>query len=177
MSKYFTDVSDLAELKKTFKKLAMENHPDLGGDTKTMQEIIQEYDSMFKKLSNNEKYKKYHETDPNKYRKTKHSTFTIDDLQDDGYRVMIMRIIGLDGLKIELCGRWVWVSGEKTKQHKDILKSAGFFWSKEKMMWYWRPLNEKNIFYSGQCSMDEIRSRYGSEEFVKQQMPKLTAAQ
>ena len=34
------------EIKKAYKKLAMKNHPDRGGDTKTFQEISQAYDTL-----------------------------------------------------------------------------------------------------------------------------------
>ena len=39
-------------------------------------------------------------------------------------------IMGL-GLKIEICGTWIWVSGD-TKAHKEKLKSAKYLWSGKK---------------------------------------------
>ena len=33
-------------------------------------------------------------------------------------------MVGLDGLDIEVCGAWVWVSGE-TYKHKAVFKEAG----------------------------------------------------
>ena len=44
---YFEKCQDLNELKSTYKKLAMENHPDMGGDVRAMQEINAEHDRMF----------------------------------------------------------------------------------------------------------------------------------
>ena len=35
---YFIDVTTIEELKKTFKKLAMKNHPDMCGSTEVMQD-------------------------------------------------------------------------------------------------------------------------------------------
>jgi len=72
-------------------------------------------------------------------------------------------IISCLGLKIEICGAWIWVSGE-TKTNKEILKQAGYFWSKPKEMWYFRPQTQKKRFYRGKSSISEIRSKYGSEE-------------
>lgn len=72
-------------------------------------------------------------------------------------------IIGCVGLTIEICGAWIWVSGE-TKNNKDILKSSGFMWSNQKEMWYFRPQSQKKRFYRGQSSIDEIRVKYGSEK-------------
>lgn len=42
------------------------------------------------------------------------------------------------GLKIEVCGSWVWVGGD-TKPHKETLKAAGFMWAVKKRLWYFRP--------------------------------------
>lgn len=45
--KYFTNCRTLDELKKEYRRLAMLNHPDHGGDTATMQAINSEYDAVF----------------------------------------------------------------------------------------------------------------------------------
>ena len=72
-------------------------------------------------------------------------------------------IINLMGLTIEICGAWIWVSGE-TKPHKETLKNAGYIWSQQKVMWYFRPQSSKTRFYRGKLSLDEIRFKYGSEK-------------
>lgn len=72
-------------------------------------------------------------------------------------------IISCLGLKIEICGAWIWVSGD-TRTNKETLKNAGSFWSKQKVMWYFRPETLKRRFYRGNSSIAEIRSKYGSEE-------------
>jgi hypothetical protein len=45
--KYFTSKT-LDELKAEYRRLAKENHPDLGGDTETMKEINAEFDLLFR---------------------------------------------------------------------------------------------------------------------------------
>lgn len=63
--KYFTEVHTLDELKKEFRRLAMLNHPDVGGDTATMQEINAEYDRLFPAMKltyNREAEQPTHET-------------------------------------------------------------------------------------------------------------------
>ena len=42
--KFFTGVKTYDELRKRYKKLAFENHPDRGGNTETMKAINNEYD-------------------------------------------------------------------------------------------------------------------------------------
>lgn len=48
--KYFSGISNLDDLKREYKRLALENHPDRGGDTAVMQEINAEYDAAFSRL-------------------------------------------------------------------------------------------------------------------------------
>ena len=48
--KYFAGINDLNALKAEYKRLALENHPDRGGDTAVMQEINAEYDAAFSRL-------------------------------------------------------------------------------------------------------------------------------
>lgn len=63
--KYFNEVHTLDELKKEFRRLAMLHHPDVGGDTATMQEINAEYDRLFPALKlayNREAEQPTHET-------------------------------------------------------------------------------------------------------------------
>ena len=44
---YFKNVQSYDDLKSQFRKLALEHHPDAGGDTKVMQAINGEYDQLF----------------------------------------------------------------------------------------------------------------------------------
>jgi len=48
--KHFNKAKNLDQLKAIYRVLAMENHPDKGGDTETMQEINSEFDQMFEIL-------------------------------------------------------------------------------------------------------------------------------
>ncbi len=72
------------------------------------------------------------------------------------------------GLTIEVCGCWVWVTGN-TKAHKEELKAAGFLWSAKKLSWYFRPANKKGRFKAASWSMEEIRTKFGSEIINKGQ--------
>lgn len=69
-------------------------------------------------------------------------------------------IFGLSGLVIEVCGSWVWVTGN-TREHKDAFKESGFKWASKKKAWYFRP-EEYRSRSKGNKSLDEIREKYGS---------------
>ena len=45
---HFGRVTSFADLKKQYRTLAVEHHPDKGGDTETMQEINAEFDKLYK---------------------------------------------------------------------------------------------------------------------------------
>ena len=86
---------------------------------------------------------------------------------------IINQIIFFDGIKIELCGSWIWVSGN-TKEYKEQFKALGFYWASKKKMWYWR--NQEDATRSrGGFTMDEIREKYGSETYETKQRAKITA--
>ena len=78
-------------------------------------------------------------------------------------------IVTLTDINIEICGSWVWVSGN-TKPSKEIFKKSGFLWSNKKEMWYFRPESEKKRFFRGSSSIEEIRTKYGSEK-IRTQRP------
>ncbi len=72
------------------------------------------------------------------------------------------KIVMLEGIEIEVCGLWVWVSG-KTGLYRDEFKAAGYRWASKKARWYFAgaPAGGYRIF-----DMGEIRERYGSREVV-----------
>lgn len=87
------------------------------------------------------------------------STRPITDEHLEAMKVAISKISNL-GLTIEVCGSWVWVSGD-TKPHKEALKESGFKWAPKKEMWHFRPSDHKS-FNRGNWSMGKIREEHGS---------------
>lgn len=77
------------------------------------------------------------------------------------------------GLTIEICGSWIWVSGD-TRPHKDMLKDAGYKWAPVKKMWHFRPSDSKS-WSRGKFSMDQIRAKHGSTEVKSKSYARLGA--
>lgn len=145
--KWFTGCGSLDEVKTTYKKLAKQYHPDLGGDTLTMQEINKEYAFASAKAIQGE-------------------NLSAEDtekqiLDSEAYREALEKIIHLQGIRIELVGFWIWVTGE-TKTHRQTLKDAGYFFASKKLAWYFRT-GEYKVSKCGKKSLEEIRAKYGSE--------------
>ena len=49
--KYFNNVKNLQELKKQYRSLAMELHPDRGGDEEQFKALVNEYEELLKILA------------------------------------------------------------------------------------------------------------------------------
>lgn len=148
--KYFINIKTLDELKAAYRRLAMQYHPDRGGDTETMKAINNEHDELFEQLKrqHNAKADENHQT-----------TETPEEFRD-----IIEQLLKLDGLTVELCGSWLWIGGN-TREHKDALKAAGCRWSNNKKLWYWRHAEDGARWSRGRRSMGEIRTKYGSQVF------------
>ena len=73
---------------------------------------------------------------------------------------ILNQIINLEGISIEICGSWIWVSGD-TKQHKELLKKLSFKWASKKKQWYFS--NGVRSKGRGKFSMDDIREYHGSQ--------------
>ena len=122
--KYFENINTLDELKKAYRRLAMQHHPDCGGSTEAMQEINNEHDALFEILKRQHNAQAQADTTG----KTKATTETAEE-----FRQILDILLRLDGLEIELCGSWLWIGGN-TKANKDKLKAAGCKWSKNKVV-------------------------------------------
>jgi curved DNA-binding protein CbpA len=168
MVKWFKDCITNEDVKKTYRKLIFEYHPDQarynGIDVemaeRVMKEINAEYEIAAERCRNIHRNK-----DGETYQKE-----TVDNFAE--FRDILNRIIYFEGVTIELCGTWLWVSGN-TKDYKDILKELNFRWSANKTAWYYHndPYKRRNKQYS----FDEIRGMWGSEEVETKKAEKVTA--
>ena len=153
--KYFNNCKTAEDVKQLYKKLARDLHPDCnpGRDTtKEFQEMQAEFDKAWNQLKNKH-------TD--KYGKTYEKEST-EDIQL--YKDIIERLLHCPGLVIELCGSWLWITGN-TKEHRETLKELHFCWSKQKSAWYFHaePYRKHS---KNSVDMWRIREMYGSQQFA-----------
>ena len=150
MYTYFNPVPQtLEELKKMYHKLATIHHPDVGGSKEDMQKVNNEYESLFAVLKNihkNVKGETY-----NKETSEVYSDFiTIIDI-----------LLKVPNIVIEICGKWLWITGD-TKPHAKIFRSIGCQWASKKQAWYYhRP--EDAAHSNGNYTLMEIRQIFGSK--------------
>lgn len=151
--KFFNHCKTLEEVKATYKQLAMENHPDRGGDTATMQAINAEYAYASARI-------------------LKGANLSQEETEQEirfseEYRKVIEQIAHLPLITIELVGLWIWVTGNTYELRKE-LKAAGLMFAPKKHAWYYRSEDLKE-FRGGRKTLDEIRGKYGSEVISKDQ--------
>lgn len=134
---------NLTQIKEIYRALAAIHHPDKGGDTNKMQLINSAYDDLKEHFKTSE-------------------TLSINDTLDTPFDFAVFdKLKGMVGLVIEICGYWIWLSGN-TIQHKESLKELGFKYSKTKKMWYWGP-SLKNSKVRGSKTIKKIRKLFGSK--------------
>lgn len=152
--KWFKDILTLDELRKKYKQLVIKFHPDNSGSDAAIKEINSEYDILFKKLKNSFEHSESYQQSNDRQKQS------YDSVKDLKIREMIIKLSRLQGLVIELCGVWLWVSGD-TKRYKDELKSLGLHYASQKKCWY---IHFDDFVKYGKkpSSMSHIRSKYGS---------------
>lgn len=148
--KYFASCKTLDDLKKVYRQLAMKHHPDRGGDEETMKAINNEYEKAFELLKHQQ-----NTAAEDKYKTTEDASEFIS---------IINALLKLDGLQIDLCGRWLWIGGN-TRAHKEELKAAGCRWSSQKKLWSWHHAEDGSRYYKGKRTMSEIYQKYGRMSF------------
>jgi len=151
---YFKDCQSLEDAKKHYWKLCKQYHPDVGGDTETMQEINRQF----------------REFQPNKTNFGKDFTGTFDFSGSQEFISIVQNLVSIaDFVTVEIIGDWIWVSGN-TYPYKDQIKNAvsevesyKAKFSKKKAAWYISPIDYKKKSRK-QYNLDEIRSMFGSEQ-------------
>lgn len=162
MNTYFKPIPQTSEeLKKLYRTLAMEHHPDRGGNDEVMKAINNEFDELYKKL------KDIHTTATGEtYTAKKESTETAQ-----AWRETLGAIIHLEGVIIEIVGSFIWLTGN-TYIHKDIIKSQGFKFSSKKVAWYKAPENYKKSS-NKQFTLDELKNLFGSQTVNTEQQARI----
>ena len=152
---YFTNCKTAEELKKAYRTWAKKLHPDLGGNAEEFKQMQNEYEKMWERLKN-------------VHQNAQGETYTKEtDETPQAFIHIINVLITLVGVEVEICGKWIWVSGN-TKAHKETLKQLKFKWAHKKQAWYYHaePYKKKS---RRELTLDEIRDMFGSQKYDKHQ--------
>ncbi len=153
--KWFKNPSTMEELRKQYRKLMKENHPDVGGTEEAAKEINAEYDRLFAVLSRQE-------TQERPQGKQEYTNTTEDKAAEDkAIRDVLDALVNVNAT-VEIVGCWVWVS-EGSYPYRELLKSLGFKYAPKKKAWCWH-YGEYHRHHKREVSLDEIREKYGSQK-------------
>ncbi len=136
-------------LKKAYRKACLKHHPDKGGNLEIMKLVNAAYDFLKKCES---------WWTGEQARKAKRTTPLTETMQN-----LIDKIKGFQGIKIEIVGSWLWVSGN-TKAVKEQLKEFGFKFSFNKKSWYYHEDKTYRKHSKKKFSMNDIRNLHGSTD-------------
>ena len=151
MNTYFAGIETVEELRKRYRELLKQHHPDNGGNEEIMKEINTEYDRLFAILSKESK-------------SDGESTTYDDEAEDKAFREVLNQIIGYS-MEIELIGSWIWCFN--CYAYKDRLKELGFRYAPKKRAWTWH-FGEFSRYHKGEIPIDDIRAKYGSQKVTRQ---------
>lgn len=155
-TKFFKGCGNVEELKARFKELCKRFHPDLdGGCVETMKTVNAEYNDLLK----------------NGWFTFDDHTGTVEDAEI--YAEIIQKLSGLPEITIEVCGTWIWITGN-TYPVKDQIKEAGCFFASKKKAWYWRPATER-CYNRKPLELNQIRVAHGSKVIKSNQTKRIGA--
>lgn len=168
MMKYFSNCKSIEDIKKLYKQLCKQYHPDLNKDdtTEIMKQINAEYETAFNRFKN------IHESADDNTKTYTSSKETSETAAE--FMVIINKLIVLDGIQIDLIHRWIWLSGN-TYPYKETIKALGFKWCSNKKMWAYHKAEDATHSRS-KMTIDDIKNKYGCETFKGVSAPRLVTA-
>ena len=152
--RYFEHCKTAEELKKAYRELCKELHPDNCGNDIEFKIMQSEFTKAWERLKNIHTNK-----DGEHYQKETDETAT-------EFMNVIEILMQMNGVDFEICGSWLWIYGE-TKPFKDKLKTMGGKWSKNKQAWYIHNEPYRRHHGEKEYSLDDIRAMYGSQKFQR----------
>lgn len=142
--KWFNDVKTMEELRKRYRQLLKQYHPDNnGGNDEITKEINVEYDFVFAELS-------HENTDTEQ-------GYTYEE--NEQFKAVMNAIIGFN-ITIEVIGSWVWCFD--CFSYKDKLKELGFTWCSKKKAWVWHSEPYRK-HHKREIPLSQIKAKYGCQ--------------
>lgn len=119
MFKLLEEATNLEELKKAYRKLAIKFHPDhFGGDGGEFIKLQETFEKLFNQLKNSDS------------KAWAHKNQTPSQFME-----LIEKLMQFSNLEIEQIGAWLYVTGQGTFKAKEELKALKFWWSSKHKAW------------------------------------------
>lgn len=171
------DYATMDEVRSEFRRLCLKLHPD-----KNPKEQAEHYTELFKEMTAEyeiflewfiPKANAYNEQKAKQENKDYWTTFTFEQESEIGK--MIVKLMQFKGIIIDVCGTWLWLSGD-TKPYKDRLgkNGLGFKWANQKQKWHWTPYEWKKKNHKV-LPMEKIYELYGKYTIEVEERDAITA--
>ena len=168
--RFFTP-GTLEEMKTQYRVLSRSNHPDLGGDLRTMQDINGEWADILSTHAFTEATERTAAANA-EGKKGAGDYHDLNQVRDILRREIIFILnMGL-GIKVELMGLWVWATGD-TYPHRDEFKEHNkdaeikWIYSGPKKAWYFAGVPSMSRKHT---PLKTIRAMYGSIQFTEKDL-------
>jgi len=165
---YFSTCTTTAEVKTLYRRLAMQHHPDRGGNNATMQAINTEYHATLLRMSG----ETVTGTDGRQH------TYHYNQSAEQAVMNKIGELVGLGMVDVEilLIGSWIWITGN-TKPYKAQLGHNGVKcrWHSKREAWYWHVPSKRRQRYNKAVNLDGLAAAYGCKAFDSEERQKVTS--
>ena len=156
---YFATCNTVEAVKAEYRRLAKLHHPDIGGDTETMQELNAQYHRALERMDG----QRNHDDQGREHT----YTYNRDREQEIMDKLGELLAVLPGGVEIALIGLWLWIIGTE-KEDKDTqgkLKEAGCRWHSKRKCWYWRPASMKHYGRQNKGGLASMAMKYGCRTF------------
>lgn len=151
---FFSNCSNVNEVKSLYRKLCFLHHPDKGGDIETIKQVNNEYHETLKSFNGN--------TIKGDNGKGHTYYYSYEKEQEIIDKINELLALKMKDVKILLVGYWLWIEGN-TREYRTELKQAKCVWHGKRKMWYWHGKSYKHRYSNNDFGW--IKFIYGCKEF------------
>ena len=156
---WFHSFLTVETIKTEYRRLARMHHPDIGGDTATMQDINAAYTAALFACDG----QRSHDAGGREH------VYKYDEAREKAIMDKLSELLGVlpAGVDVDLIGLWLWILGTTKEdiETRKALKAAGCSWHSKRGCWYWRPVECRHRGRRSRGSLADLARRYGSRHF------------
>jgi len=160
---WFQSTLTVETIKTEYRRLARLHHPDIGGDTSTMQEINAAYTAALFACNG----QRSHDSQGREH------TYTYNAEREQAIMDKLSELLEVlpTGVEVDLIGIWLWIVGttKEDRATQKALKAAECKWHSKRKCWYWRPAECRHFGRQSRGSLAELAWKYGSKHFESQE--------